>query len=121
MCVLKCPRRVVDALCWRGLATNEIIGQDRIETFHRNALHCLHGPALVVKGYQGSPAVAVIEEWWVEGKRHRLGAIEVNGRTEWWANDKLHNPNGPAVVKRDGRQQWWINGVRQPDCHQNHD
>jgi hypothetical protein len=33
-----------------------------------------------------------------------------NGDQEWYANDKLHRIDKPAVICADGIHQWWVNG-----------
>lgn len=36
------------------------------------------------------------------------------GNQRWYLKDtaKLHNPDGPAVVRADGTKEWWINDER---------
>jgi hypothetical protein len=38
--------------------------------------------------------------------------VRTNGYKEHWIHGKLHNPNGPAVVWADGYKEHWINGKR---------
>lgn len=38
------------------------------------------------------------------------GKIEEEGRTEWYANGKLHRTGGPAVLWDDGYAEWRLNG-----------
>lgn len=32
-------------------------------------------------------------------------------RKVWRKNGKIHRPDGPAVVNRDGTVEYWINGI----------
>ena len=57
------------------------------------------------------------EEWWIEGKRHRVGgpAVSDGGVEEYWEDGQLHNSDGPAKVWRDAKgrkiREWWEHGV----------
>ena len=31
---------------------------------------------------------------------------------EWYKNGKLHNDNGPAIIRKDDVVEWWINGKK---------
>jgi hypothetical protein len=67
------------------------------------------------------PAVTVIVdnivtyEWWIGGKRHRRdgpAVIVSNGTEEWWMNDMRHRHDGPAVTKANGIRMWYFAGKR---------
>jgi hypothetical protein len=53
-------------------------------------------------------------EYRIEYKLWNLyGPARINKKgTCWYVNDKLHNPNGPAVIKPDGTLEYYINGDR---------
>ena len=36
--------------------------------------------------------------------------VDANGDQEWWVNDQLHRPDGPAVIGAAGSQAWWVRG-----------
>ena len=38
--------------------------------------------------------------------------VDANGDQEWWVNDQLHRPDGPAVISAYGPQAWYVNGQR---------
>jgi hypothetical protein len=53
------------------------------------------------------------KHYYKHGERHRNGspAVMEHFKTEWWANDKLHRDDGPAVIFfGEGPDQWWVNG-----------
>ncbi len=74
-------------------------------------LHCDHGPAVYT---------STSEEWYMNGKRHRIGgpAVFIKKedyiRAEWWEEGLLHrqNFNKPSVIDSDGTIEYWINGDR---------
>jgi hypothetical protein len=38
--------------------------------------------------------------------------IDQDGHKRWWAYDRLHRTDGPAIEWLDGCKSWWINGIR---------
>ena len=105
---LKCSSVVVDTMSWRGMATHEKEQHRCMETFYRNVLHRLDGPA-------GEYANGT-KTWWVDGQRHRVDgpATEYpDGAKEWWVNGQRHRVDGPAREYPDGQKEWWVFGVRQ--------
>lgn len=73
--------------------------------------HRLDGPAYVEIFRNGNR----IEEWWVDGKKHRIGKPAViNTRekvVEYWENGKRHRVGGPAYIsKSDGIRLWYLYG-----------
>lgn len=64
-------------------------------------------PAIVVPG--------ILQEWWINGKRHRVdgpAVANIYGLYEWWINGKRHRIGGPAVINKNKPDEWWENGVR---------
>jgi len=82
---------------------------------------------IITKSYDGS------REWWINGKRHRVGFSHAktpqdgpavswaHDTQEWWINGNLHRvgfshaktpQDGPAVIYVNGSHEWWINGKR---------
>jgi hypothetical protein len=55
------------------------------------------------------------KEWWLNGKRHRVGgpAVKHISNTffiyEWWILGKLHRYNAPAVMTNK-LEEWWYDG-----------
>ena len=77
------------------------------------------------------------EEWWLDGKKHRIGAPanifrdrvtgEVIGE-DWYFEGRLHRDDGPAMIRQDQETGIWheadfIHGRRQrpPPMHHNDD
>ena len=54
--------------------------------------------------------------WYTFGEVDRVGkpAFTSPHTREWRIKGKLHNMQGPAIVKSDGGREWWLNGYRQP-------
>ena len=101
-------------------------------------IHRSNGPALIWNEYKvwyeygklhrkGYPAVIYkpinefdlykynvmryIEEWWINGKRHRLNgpaATWSDSSKEWYSNGERHRLDGPAVMWYNGNKEWWI-------------
>ena len=76
-----------------------------------------HYPELTGDRPDGLPVVHVdgYQEWWVDGKRHRLDApvaVAANGSQAWHVNGNLHRLDGPAIIRADGYQEWYVNGER---------
>jgi len=90
-------------------------------------LHKLDGPAVIRKNNQkewyingkrhriGEPAVIgpSIEEWWVNDQRHRIDepAVIGPGIEKWYQNGQLHRIDGPAYIS-PGYEEWWLNDQR---------
>ena len=54
--------------------------------------------------------------WYSFGELDRIDkpAVISPGTREWRRKGKLHNMNGPAIVRANGDKEWWLNGYRQP-------
>ena len=105
---LECSSVVVDTMSWRGMVTHEKEANWGRETFYREVIHRLDGPAVVYATGD--------KFWYVDGKRHRVDgpAVEhANGYKGWWVDGKRHRVDGPAVEYTDGEREWWVFGVRQ--------
>src|SRR5579875_2079561 len=60
------------------------------------------------------------EEWWVNGKRHRINApaivcdeyadFDLPPHKEWWVNGQLHREDGAAIESYHGNLEWHLNG-----------
>ena len=78
-------------------------------TYRKNGVfHRDDGPA--VELYDGSQ-----QEWYLYGKRHRVGAPAVTtnyGYEQWWENDRRHRMDGPAIIYPGGQKEWWRYGSR---------
>ena len=59
-------------------------------------------------------------EWRLNGKLHNENGpavIKLNGTQAWYVNDKLHRVYGPAYIQADGYQAWFVNGKRYREPH----
>lgn len=82
-------------------------------------LHNSSGPAVITYDHKGEEVVNVT--WYQHGKRHRTDGPASYGRRsvdfeEWYFDDKLHNPFGPAKTIRElngglSLQEWYTAGV----------
>ena len=54
--------------------------------------------------------------WYSFGEIDRIGkpAFISPGTREWRRKGRLHNMQGPAIVRDNGDKEWWLNGYRQP-------
>jgi hypothetical protein len=77
---------------------------NKLLKFHRGyrnnlgKLHCVNGPAII------RTFPYYFEEWWIDGKRHRVGGPAVtydDGSEDWLQNGKLHRVDGFAIVRND--------------------
>ena len=41
---------------------------------------------------------------------HGPAVVKYDGGKSYWINDQLHNPNGPALVYANGYKSHWIHG-----------
>jgi len=127
---LECNSMVVDTMSCRGMVTHVKRANGWMETFYRNVIHRLDGPAAehadgakewYVNGKRhrvDGPAVEApsnYRRWLIYGKPHRLDgpAVEAWGMKEWWVDGERHRLNGPAVERANGKKEWWVFGVRQ--------
>ena len=70
-------------------------------------LHREDGPA--IENINGD------KEWWIHGKRHRVGAPASEyygggatcGATMWFQNGQLHRLDGPAIEDATGKKEWY--------------
>jgi hypothetical protein len=50
--------------------------------------------------------------------KSRGPAVRGCGMNEWWVNGKLHRLNGPAIIwkykknRQNRKKEWWIDGKR---------
>jgi len=59
-------------------------------------------------------------EYRLKGKLHNdngPAVIKLNGTRAWYVNDKLHRVYGPAYIRFDGYQSWYVNGKRYREHH----
>lgn len=81
--------------------------------FYYNAdgeLHREDGPAAE---YFAAPKCPARREYYVDGRRHRVGAPAVehaDGTYEYWSSGKRHRADGAAVVYPNGDQGWYMDG-----------
>ncbi len=77
----------------------------------KGARHNSNGPAVL----EYKDNVLNVEEWWINGKKHRLDGPayinKANGVTTWFLDGNRHRIDGPAHVntKKD-IESWYING-----------
>ena len=77
----------------------------------RNGLfHSLDGKPAIIRHLEDEKV------WYSYGEIHREDkpAFISPHTREWRRKGKLHNMQGPAIVKSDGGREWWLNGYRQP-------
>ena len=69
---------------------------------YKGELHNENGPAVIGDD---------IKKWYLHGKQHREGAPAVTKEgsiyQEWWLNDEIERPDGPAMVWSCGRKEWY--------------
>ena len=58
-----------------------------------------------------------IISWWATNINssphlHNNNGPAVSGDNLWYANDKQHRINGPAVIRANGDKKWYVNGTR---------
>lgn len=78
---------------------------NRREWWWHGVLHRDDGPAVDVPN--------MCQEWWVRGKRHRVGAAAIqwiDGPGSWYDNGEIHRTDGPAVVDENGTEFWYLHG-----------
>jgi len=60
-----------------------------------------------------------VRKWFRNGYPHRDGGlpseISDDGTIRYFVNGKLHNIDGPAVIKKDGTEQYFIEGIPRLD------
>src|SRR4029077_5366810 len=73
------------------------------EWYQHGLLHRDTGPAII-------DPTRHMKEWWVKGKRHRVGAPAVEyeaGKTEWYLNGLRHREDGYAVEYPGAGSFWY--------------
>lgn len=87
--------------CWRDRP------QDVVYKNVDNVKHRLYGPAYISEYYK-------VEEWYKDGKLHRVGApARTHKDSKWYfENGLLHRLDGPAVDQRGHPKEYWINGQK---------
>ena len=76
--------------------------------------HRSNGPAIVRNPDNGANRYRAREEWWVDGKLHRLNGpalISADGTENWYLNGKRHREGGPAI-ENEKIKEWWMFGKR---------
>ncbi|CAM3739357.1 hypothetical protein [Litorimonas haliclonae] len=89
----------------------------------KGQVHCKDGPARQYFDHSFETKPLIMEEWYIEGRRHRLDGPattfyhgEQIGFEEWWVNGALHRDGAPAILEYDSDknvdQEWWYqNGL----------
>lgn len=76
---------------------NKLLKFHRVYRNSLGKLHCVNGPAII------RTFPYYFEEWWIDGKRHRVGGPAVtydDGSEDWLQNGILHREDGPAIVRK---------------------